>query len=117
MKTALVIIGSAVGVALLAIGGWFLYWHAFASATSRTAKIYQTQYGAQSAYIEQADNLIPQIDSLKVTLASPNTPRSETSALKAEIATMTNQTCGIIGTITTKPTNIASWASSNCGGN
>ena len=117
MKTAVAIIGAAAGIALLAIGGWFLYWHVFASATSRTAKIYQTQYGAQTAYIEQVDNLIPQIDSLNVAVASPGTPSGEIAPLRAQIKTMTSQTCGLIGSITNKPTNIASWASSNCGGN
>ena len=109
-------VGGVVAIAALSVGGWFLYWHLFASATSRTAKIYQTQYGAQSAYIEQVNNLIPQIGNLQITVASPATPTSETSALKAQISALTNQTCGLAAEITNQPSNIASWASANCGG-
>lgn len=110
------VIAISIAVLVVAIGGWFLYWKLFASATSRTAQIYQTQYGAQSAYIEQVDNIIPQIDSLKTTLAIPTTPQSEATALQAQIATLTTQACSLSAEITNKPTNIASWTSANCGG-
>ena len=115
MKSAAAIIGAIGVVVLLAVGGWFLYWKLFASSTTRTAQIYQTQYGAQSAYIEQVNNIIPQIANLQTTMVAPSTPKSEISALRSQVTTLTTQACGLVAEITNQPSNIASWSNLNCG--
>ena len=115
MKLVAAIIGGVGVLVLLAVGGWFLYWKLFASSTTRTAQIYQTQYGAQSAYIEQVDNIIPQIANLQTTMVAPSTPKSEISALRSQAIALTTQACDLVAEITNQPSNIASWSNLNCG--
>ncbi len=114
-KIAAGITATIVLIAGLSIGGWQLGWWMQSYSVNRTAQIYQHGYGAQSAYSEELERLIVQIDGLDVQINDPTTPADEVSALQAQKAAMVIQGCDIASKLTvTPPNNIQQFVSANC---
>jgi hypothetical protein len=101
------------------LGAWWLQWFFFKPAeVSQQGRIYQQGYGAQSAYVEQANTLVSQIRAIDVQLASPQTPAGEDTALQAQRTQLTTETCEFIAKVTSihLPPNLASFAAQSCNG-
>lgn len=99
----------------VAIGGWQLGWWMNAYSVNRTAHIYQTSYGTQSAYAEELQRLIVQIDGVDVQIADPSTPADEVSALQAQKLAMVNQGCDLASKLTIAPApNVRQFITINC---
>lgn len=114
-RKLLVVIAAVAVVAGVVIGGWQLGWWAKQYSVNRNAHIYQTGYGAQSAYQEELQNLIVQIDGVQVQISEPSTPPSEVSALESQKQAMVNQGCGIAAKLTSAPpNNLQQFISQNC---
>ena len=118
MKVLQIIGASVVGLIVLAgliFGGWEAGWWFRTQNVNRTAHLFQNSYGTQSAYIEQLQNQITQIDAIDVQVADTNTPASEVTALQAQKKAIINQACGIAANITvTMPSDEAQFAATHC---
>lgn len=113
-KDILAMLGVALVVFGVCVGGWFLYWGLKSSSVNHNAALYQQSYGAQSAYVEEAHNLIAQLYTIDVQIASPGVTQAESEALTAQKAALTTQTCGIVHNITNPPADELSFAATNC---
>jgi len=108
---------SLVVIVALFLAMFFAHFWLFAYSTSRNAQIYQTSYGAQTAFIAQANNLVSEITTVKVQIAdTTNTPRSEVPALQAQQAQETTQACALIAQVSSipLPTNLAAFSATDC---
>ncbi len=115
MKAVLITIASLLLLAIIVVGGWQLGWWMKSYSTSRNARIYQQSYGAQSANINEVESLIVTAKGISVQLADPNTPASETSALKAQQVAVTNEICSRALTITPPlPSTEAAFVAAHC---
>lgn len=115
MRATLAVLTGLVVIAGICIGGWQLGWWMNSYTVSRTARIYQQSYGAQSAYVAQVEAAMTDISTIKTQIADPTTPPSETQALQAQLQAVINQACASAANITPPlPASEAQFVSVNC---
>ena len=114
MKVAAGIIGTIILVVAIAVGGWIGGWWVKAQTVTKNAQIYQTGYGAQSAYAQQLNSLISQIATIDVQVVSPQTPAAEKAALDSQRASVVTQACDMYSKITAPASNQSQFAATNC---
>lgn len=93
-KSVLEVIGLLTFVAVLCIGGWFLYWNLFRSATHRTAQIIRHNYEAQQTYRDEVERQIANVRTVDTQIAIEK-DQAIRQALQAQRAAMVTQLCAI----------------------
>jgi hypothetical protein len=114
VKRFLIALGGVVVICGLAVGGWQGGWWLKSSATNHIAHIYGQSYGAQTADVQEVENLISQINGIDVQINSTATPADEKSALQAQANALVTQACDLAGNITSPPQEIVTFVSTNC---
>ena len=119
---ALALLGLVILAALI-LGGWQAGWWFTTQNTSRQGQVFQASYGAQTADIQQAENLASEIASIRAEIASiraeiasTSIPAAEATQLQAQATAETTQACNLIAEITSLPVPapLASFSAASC---
>lgn len=112
---ALALLGLVV-LAAIVLGGWQAGWWFTTQNTSRQGQVFQASYGAQTADIQQAENLASEVASIRAEIASTSIPAAEATQLQAQASAETTQACNLIAEITSLPVPapLASFSAASC---
>ncbi len=113
-------LGAILGLALIAaivLGGWQAGWWFKTQNTNRTARLYQHQYGRQTALRDEVSRKLGSITDLTAQLADPSLDSGQAAALTAQrlaIGRVVCQDAEQINKVTDLPPDQQQFVSLNC---
>ena len=108
----LVTVGVIALIVALTLGGWAAGWWFKTQNTNRQRQLDQNNYGTQLGYVQKIDNEIVEVRNIDVQLTQVS--NSEKPGLSAQRQAIVNQICTTETLLTSVPTNIAAFASTEC---